>query len=571
MLDLAVKYAYLWWRTLELNRFLASAKRSQEIQRKSLFAKLNRHAPSTFGIDHGFADIRTVGEYRRRIPITNFEYYQSYIDQVKQGRVSAMYGPGTKVLMFAITSGTTNQTKYVPVTQESFDEYRHGWNLWGIGAYRDHPDLVSKKTLKLGSNCRQFLTESGTPCGAISGLVAETAPWIARSRFVLPSAVYQIDDSFVKHYVALRLAIANPHVGMIGTANPSTLIEFARMLNDQRENLIRDIHDGTLFFADRLPAGVRLALQSHFFQRSRPRAQSLERIVDQVGTLYPRDVWPELSVIAVWMGGSVSVYIPKLEPYYGQPAIRDHGLNASEARMTMPLRDGTSEGVIEFNHHFYEFVPVSEIDANEPVVLEAHELEEGQDYYILLTTSAGLYRYDIRDVVRCTGFMGQAPLLVFLNKGAHFSSITGEKLSEYQVISAVKRAQEQVQLDVGEFCVAPQMQDRPVYVLMTESAFEIEDQDKLAQCIDHWLGQLNYEYAEKRRSGRLLPLTLRQVSPGTWLALRKNKSAARGNFEEYKHRWLVGDLGYIDQITKNTSLVDNDKSNLGRKEAADRS
>ncbi len=561
MLDRLFKTAYVGWRTLELERFLASAKQSREIQLQTLFVKLRRHANSRFGLDHGFADIRSLEDFRRRIPIANYEYYRPYIEQVKHGNVAAMFGAGTKLIMFALTSGTTDKAKFIPVTQESFKEYRHGWHLWGIGTYRDHPDLVSKKTLKLGSNWRQFSTEGGTPCGAISGLVAETAPWIARGQFILPSDVYKINESHSKHCVALRIAMATAHVGMIGTANPSTLIEFARLMNDQRENFIRDIHDGRFFGEASIPKAQRLTFQSHFKLHSRARAKELERIVSEKGVLFPRDVWPDLSVLAVWQGGSVSVYIPKLEEYYGNPALRDHGLNASEGRMTIPLQDGTSEGLIEFNHLFYEFVPIDEIDSDRPTVLQAHELEAGHDYFILLTTSAGLYRYDIRDAVRCTGFLGQAPKLVFLNKGAHFSSITGEKLSEFQVVCAVKQAQQIASIDIGEFCVAPEMQDRPAYVLLTERGLNRCEQETLAQSVDEMLGMLNFEYADKRLSGRIMPLTIRQVPPGTWMALRKENSAARGNFEEYKHRCLVAELGFIERLTS-TLLTNTDTTQV---------
>ncbi|MCU0982062.1 MAG: GH3 auxin-responsive promoter family protein [Pirellulaceae bacterium] len=548
MLDLPVKYAYLWFRVQELNRFIAAAGRSRQIQHEALLTKLRRNAASAFGRDHGFAEIRNVHDFRRQMPVTNYAYYRAYIERLKQGEIAAMFGPQTKILMLALTSGTTDKYKLVPITQEFFDEYRHGWNLWGVGTYRDHLDLVQKKTLKLGSNWRQFSTEAGIPCGAISGLVAETAPWIARSRFVLPSDVYSIDDPFLKHYTALRLSLANPQVGMVGTANPSTLIEFARLADAQRESLIRDIADGTLQREDELPGTVRQALRPHVRRRDRQRARELEEIVARTGTLYPRDFWPRVSVIAVWTGGSVSVYLPQLRQYYGETVLRDHGLNASEARMTLPLQDGTSAGIIEFIHHFFEFIPVAEHDSAQPVVLEAHELEEGQDYYILLTTSAGFYRYDIHDVVRCVGFQGEAPLLTFLNKGAHFSSITGEKLSEFQVVSAVRQGADDLQLEIGEFSVAPVMDERPGYVLLVEAVLDETQQSRLAESVDKNLEQLNCEYAEKRRTGRLNPLSIRRIPAGTWRGLRGERTAARGNFEEYKHPCLVGDLGFVDRL-----------------------
>ena len=68
-----------------------------------------------------------------------------------------------------------------------------------------------------------------------------------------------------------------------------------------------------------------------------------------------------------------------------------------------------------------------------PTVLAAHELQEGRTYYILMTTAYGLYRYNIFDVVRCTGYFNQTPLVEFLSKGALFSNLTGEKISEHHV------------------------------------------------------------------------------------------------------------------------------------------
>jgi hypothetical protein len=554
MLDLPFKYAYLRFRSMELDRFLASARNARQIQHQGLFNKLRRHRESAFGRDHAFSEIRSIDDFRRRVPISDYSYFSPYIERVKQGEVTAMFGPETKLLMFALTSGTTAQSKFIPITDDSFRDYRHGWHLWGTGTYRDHPDLVQKKTLKLGSNWQQSFTERGVACGAISGLVSETAPWVAKGRFVLPSPVSKIDDPRVKHYVAMRLALADPRVGMIGTANPSTLLEFAQMMNDRQTDLIRDLRDGTLACADQLPKEVRQDLEPGWRRPLPKRARTLEKLVQANSHLFPCDAWPGLSVISVWTGGSVSVYLPRLEKYYGKPAIRDHGLNASEGRMTLPLRDQSSQGIVEFNHHFFEFVPVDEIDSVSPTVLEAHELEEGRDYFILLTTSGGLYRYNIRDVVRCTGFHGQAPLLIFLNKGAHFSSLTGEKISEFQVIAAVKKAQAELAAEVGEFCVAPQMQERPSYVLLTETSLSDTRRLQLADLIDRNLSEINCEYAEKRRSGRLLPLSIRDVPLGTWSRLRQKKSSARGNFEEYKHRWLVGDLKFIEHIHQESPI-----------------
>jgi len=509
--------------------------------------KIARNAATDFGRKHSFSKIHSLDDFRKHVPITDYEYYRPWIERLKKGDLAAMYGPDTRVLMFALTSGTTSQPKFIPITNHFFREYRRGWNIWGLRLYWDHKDLVVKKTLKLASDWQQFFTEARIPCGNISGLVTETAPWVARSRFLLPSSIIKIHNPFAKHYTALRLALVSKKVGMIGTANPSTLVEFARMADAEREYLVRDIFDGGLREDLEVPSEVRRHL-SGYLRKSPRRARELEGIIRQYGRLYFPAIWPELSVLAVWMGGSVRVFLPLLEEYYGKVALRDHGLSASEGHMSIPFEDGTSSGILEYCHHFFEFIPEEEYGRPQPTVLEAHELEEGKDYYILLTTSSGLYRYDIRDVVRCTGFVGEVPLVEFRNKGAHFSSFTGEKLTEAQVIEAVQRVFKRFGWPAQAFTVAPVMGERPQYVLLLEPGPYCGRQQELAVTVNAELAAINCEYANRLETRRVAPLRVQIVPPGTFRALRLHRTASRGNFEEYKHPCLVADLDFIDRL-----------------------
>src|SRR5262249_15520009 len=149
--------------------------------------------------------------------------------------------------------------------------------------------------------------------------------------------------------------------------------------------------------------------------------------------------------------------------YYGAPAVRDIGLVASEGRMTIPVENNTPGGILEITSSFFEFIPVDEIDSPCPAVLESHELVEGKDYYILLTTSSGLYRYNIFDVVRCVGWRERTPLLAFLNKGNNFSNLTGEKISEYQVAKSVESALVRLDHRLTAFSLAPCWDDEVPY------------------------------------------------------------------------------------------------------------
>ena len=551
------RFAYLWWRNRRVRRFFADTRRSREIQSQLLLEKIRRHADSQFGRHHGFAQISSVSQFRKQVPVTNYDYYRDYIERLKHGDMQSMFGPGTELLMFAMTSGSTSQSKYVPVTRDAFNEYRDGWNIWGVRTYIDHLDLVNKKTLQLSSDWQQSITSGGTPCGNISGLAAETAPRVSDPIFVLPRSLIKISDTVSKQYVALRLALPSRRVGMIVTANPSTLVEFARLADSRRESLIRDMMDGTLAEDIELPDHLRQSLGPRLSKRHPGRARELEQLADQRGRLIPRDYWPEMSVLAVWTGGSVGAYAPRLKEFYGdpdgddhcRPVFRDHGLHASEGRMTIPFADGTSAGMLDFVHSFFEFIPQEEHGQDQPNVLEAHELVEGENYYILLTTSGGLYRYDIHDVVRCVGFEGTVPFLEFLNKGSSYSSMTGEKLSEFQVVSAVTRGFGDLNLPIEHFTVAPMFSDPPGYLLLVEEGACSNQGYELSRRIDEVLVELNCEYAHKLKTGRLRSISIREIAPGTWTAFRRWRIDRQGgSIEQYKHPCLVSDLQFIDKL-----------------------
>src|SRR5260370_13553594 len=138
--------------------------------------------------------------------------------------------------------------------------------------------------------------------------------------------------------------------------------------------------------------------------------------------------------------------------------------------MTIPIDDGTRAGILDIRHHYFEFIPEEASELEQPETLEATDLVAGRNYFILLTTAGGLYRYQIHDLVRCVGYHGKAPLLEFLNKGAHFASLTGEKLSEFQVVDAVNAAQRALGIHLGSYLLVPALGDPPPYTFLIQEA-----------------------------------------------------------------------------------------------------
>jgi hypothetical protein len=136
-----------------VQRFVAETARSFSVQRQVLFHKLRRNADSDFGRRWRLGKIRSLADFRR-LPITTFEDYRPFVERVKNGEVSAMFGPGTQVLMFSMTSGTTGQSKYIPITREFVAEYRKGWNLWGSAMFYDHRPLLTRWSVERATRQR---------------------------------------------------------------------------------------------------------------------------------------------------------------------------------------------------------------------------------------------------------------------------------------------------------------------------------------------------------------------------------------------------------------------------------
>ena len=530
----------------ESRRFLIGTQDCQQTQRDVLQRLLALNAASRFSHEHGLTATLTPQEFRTRLPICDFEYFRPYIERLKVGDTQALLGPENRLLMFTLSSGTTSDSKFIPVTTQFLSDYRRGWQIWGLHTYDARPGLNHKNILQVTSDYSRYQTPAGIPCGNISGLAVAMQRPVVRFLYTIPFVVSKIDNPLAKYYMILRLALADDNVGLITTANPSTLMQLATLADVEKESLIRDIADGTLSERFAISQEVRRVLHRRLSRRQPRRARQLEAIVAECGTLRLDKVWPRLEQLAIWMGGSCGAYLPTVRQQFGDRIpIRDHGLSASEGRMTIPFDDESSDGVLEISTHYFEFVPEAEHGSPNPTILEAHELTPDHNYFILLTTSSGLYRYDICDVVRCTGFVGTTPVLRFLHKGAYISNLTGEKVSESQVVDAVRHALDANRHRVSFFTLTPVWGEPPHYQLLLEAGDvpTSELAERLANTTDSKLQDLNCEYQEKRSTGRLGPLQVTRLQPGTWRRFAEQRqSRLGGSVEQYKHPCLMPDL-----------------------------
>jgi hypothetical protein len=526
-------------------RFFQSTLNCQATQHEVLRQLLTLNESSDFSRERGLVSTLTASEFRSRMPVSRFADYEPYIERLKIGQQQAMLGPNNRLLMFALTSGTTSRSKFIPITQRFLNDYRRGWQIWGIHNYDTRPGLNHKNILQVTSDFHQFQTAGGTPCGNISGLAVASQRRVVRFMYTIPFVVSKISDSAARYYTIVRLGLADDNIGLILTANPSTVLQLVTVADAEKETLIKDIFDGTLSERFSVSPEIRDLLRRRIARPRRNRARALESIVTSTGTLALLQAWPRLEQLAVWTGGSCGAYLPLVRQHFGPLLpIRDHGLSASEGRMTIPFEDGRSDGVLDVSSHYFEFIPENEYGSASPTVLEAHELQPDSNYYILMTTSSGFYRYDICDVVRCVGFVHTTPILRFLHKGAHIANLTGEKITESQVVDAMKQVSRTMGLNVSYFTFAPAWGEPPYYQLFLEArdAPAGESITQLASSVDRTLCELNREYHEKRLTQRLAGLRVTQLRDGAWkqFAIARQIQSG-GSAEQYKHPCLIPD------------------------------
>ncbi len=521
----------------QMRRFLSAHEQTSRVQDALLGELIAHHARTAFGRDHSFARIRDYADFKAAVPVRSYDQLRPYTQRVFEGDTSALLPVGERVLMFSRTSGTTGEPKHIPVTQRFLNEMRRGWNIFGLRALRDHPGGWLRPILQISSPMRETVSPTGVPCGAISGLLAATQKRVVRRMYVVPAGVSGIPAAEARYYTTLRCGVGRD-VGILTTANPSSTIRLIETGQEHAERLIRDVADGEVRPPGGLPRDLAASLR---FRPDPGLARRMEEGIQSDGQLLPRHFW-NVVFLTNWTGGTLKLYLPRVRELFGDLPIRDIGLLASEGRFSLPIDDHTPAGVAEITGNFLEFIPSERIEDADPPTLRAHEVEVGEECFLVITNWAGLWRYNIDDRVRVTARCGQSPIFEFLSRGLRTASITGEKITEHQVVEAMHRAIRPQGSGIERFVLQGRFARPPYYELRLESADGL-DVDLLAERMDESLCELNVEYHSKRKSERLGPVRAVLLEQGA-LAKAETESVRRrgGRSEQYKHQYLLTDV-----------------------------
>ena len=540
-----------------LGHFAEQCRTPMPLQERLLAHILKDNADTAFGRAHGFDDIHSVGEYRKRMPILGYDDHQPYIEKAMNGEPRQL--TRARPIFYATTSGTTGTSKFIPVTEESRAAKSQLTRVAMCGMYRDRAGVLSGRLLLVISPEVESHAPSGVPCGAESGHAFRNMPKPLQSVYSSPYDVFLIKDYEARYYTLLRLAAGQP-ITLIIALNPSTIVLLADRLARHSESIVRDVRDGTLAVADAVPADIRAAVLP-VLRPDPARARELERAAAaDGGVLLPKAIWPTLQSIQCWKGGTVGMYLEKFDRFFpeGLP-VRDMGYVSSEHRGSVVLSDEGSGGVLAVGTNFYEFFPADEDKKPRGLdLLGADELEVGQQYFIYVTTLGGLYRYDMNDIVEVVGRYENTPMIRFVQKGKGVVSFTGEKLYERQVISAVADALGPLQSH-SEFIAAVGLFDgeAPRYAFLMEFEDELagDRAAELARRLDAALRERNLEYAAKRQSKRLESASLRVIRRGEFDRYRARQIAKGRVDAQFKILRLTADAGFAAEFAAEREVI----------------
>jgi len=539
-----------------VKRFTALCDSPTESQDRLLREIVQTNADTEFGRRHGFGGITSFAEFRGRVPISSYEDLEPYIDAAMHGQPNQL----TKQppVLFSTTSGTTGNSKYIPMTRESKRSKSRVIRLWFSALHRDHPGIVGGRILSVVSPEVEGYAPNGTPCGAESGHAYRTMPAPVQSIYTAPYGVFAVEDYEAKYYTLLRLA-AGQNISCIATVNPSTIVLLADRLAKHAEAIIRDVRDGSLSPDFAVPPSLRASLH---LRPDPARAQHLEQAVATGGgILRPGLAWPNLAAIGCWKGGTVGAYLASFDKHFPQrPPVRDLGYYATELRGSVPLSDQGDAGVVAVGTNVLEFFPADEDRAPEGhELLPVERLETGKRYFVYVTNAAGLYRYEMNDIVEVAGRYGQTPLIRFIQKGKGVVSFTGEKLYEVQVIAAVEEALAAHRGRYHFIAAVAELVDgtTPRLVFLVEFDDTITDHDgaALVDRLDAALGEQNIEYETKRKSLRYGAPVIRIVRGGEFDRYRRRKVEGGRADGQFKILRLTSDTSFATEFEAERELV----------------
>lgn len=502
---------------IERFKLRCAARDVNKTQAKTLRSILEYAKDTEYGKAHDFAGIlkaKTPEElfkaYKEKVKINDYEDLRPLINRHMHGESDILF-PG-KPKMYATTSGTTSEPKWIPITFRYFNNVYGRMNkMWLSSLIRANRHAFAGGVVSIVGKAIEGYAPDGTIYGSVSGVSFTNCPDFVKVAYSSPADVFEIKDYRARYYTIMRFGIEMNSTVLI-TANPSTIVEMQNNVNEFFDDYVKDIENGTLKEDLDIPQHVRQALASRM-KKNPARAQELRELKAKYSDgLLPKHYWPDMAVVNTWHCGNTKIYLDKIKNSFPEHTkMPEFGYFASECRAGLVLNE--KDDTTLFAHmHYFEFIREEDLDNPNPEFLSLGQLEKGKRYCMYVTTCSGLYRYNMNDLILVTGFDGTIPTIQFIQKVNGIITLTGEKLHERQFIKAVHDAETSMNMKTKFFIgfADPEYSGYHFFYEFADQATSQEQAEAFTKTVDANLKVINCEYEAKRNSFRVKdPITHR--------------------------------------------------------------
>lgn len=420
------------------------AGRPVEVQEKVFSELIKKGSTTQFGKDHDFQNITSYKDFAEKVPVRDYEELRFYVDKMVAGEPDILW-PG-KPLYYAKTSGTTSGAKYIPLTRDSMPthiEAARNAILCYIAETGNSQFVDGKMIFLQGSP--EMEEKNGVKLGRLSGIVAHYVPaYLQRNR--LPSwETNCIEDWETK---------------------VDAIVEETR-----KENMT--VISG-------IPSWVQMYFENLKEKTGKP-----------VGELFPN------FNLFIYGGVNYEPYRAKFENLIGRKVDSIELFPASEGFFAFQDKQNEKGMLLQLNSGiFYEFIKADEFFEEKPQRLTIGEVETGVNYVLIISTTAGLWAYNIGDTVQFTSL---SPYRVIVSgRIKHFISAFGEHVIAKEVEEAMQEATSSTGARITEFTVAPQItpegNELPYHEWFIEFEKEPENMEAFRDILDKNLQEQNSYY-----------------------------------------------------------------------------
>ena len=474
----------------KIKRDSTNAINDQERIRRDLL-KMGKN--TVFGKDHDFSQIHSYQDFKNSIQVKDYEGLKGYFDRVKDGESNVLW-PG-QPKYFAKTSGTTSGVKYIPVSKESVPNHIHSARnaLFNYISQNKKSKIFDGKVIFL-SGSPALSDTNGVKTGRLSGIVNHEVPaWLRSNQ--LPSYDTNCIDDWEEKVDAIVEETYNQDMRLISGIPPWVLMYFEKLLAKTGKKSVKDVFPNFSVFAY---GGVNFE----------PYRTSLVEIIGQ-----------KIDMIETY---------PASEGFIAYSTEQNHE----------GLLLNTNSGI------FFEFVKADTIFDENPHRVDLSGVELGVDYAIIINNNAGLWGYNIGDMVR---FVSIDPYKVVVSgRIKHFISAFGEHVIGKEVEQAIAEISSQENLKIIDFTVAPQVNPKeglPYHEWFIEFEKLPSDMRALSEAIDQSIRSQNIYY-DDLITGHILRTAV--ITP-----IRRN-----GFRDMMKKKGKLGGQNKVPRLSNDRTLVD---------------